>query len=545
MKKIFLIILCFGLMDLGLLYSQEVTSIPSPIMPSVKSLSPLEQAFQNPKFADVQPTYWMHDSTWYSQWVNASSTWLLNEREFLSYNGTGFMTQDLYLTLNTSQQWENFTRYFNSFGTTGNVLSNTGQTWNNVTDLWVDFMFSHYDAIGRIDTSWYKQFDHVNNVFISGSQNIYSYNTSNLMTELLSQTLDIPSGSWVNISKISYTYNSGNMQTEQLSVVWSTSQNNWVNDQKYEYSYDAGNHPTGYLYSTWNTGTHLWEPNTLATYTNSTGGLPLEKLYQHWLSSTSSWQNYEKIANQYNSYNLMTDDLDQLWNTGTSLWINNWKDQYVYYSNNVQKTRNQYYWIPNGSSWMESYYTLNDSIGYMLEYYMKSIDFQNSTYIFGDRYLYSYNTQHNYIEYDHFSLDIPSGNWIPSGRRQFTYDQNANNTVQLDQIWDIGSNSYLNYYKIENFFSFTTGIREKKDLSGYCFYPNPIRKGMPVSCQGLKANEEYSIMLYNLNGQLIFTSPIHSGEQFIFPGNIAPGMYLLTLSLKNRLITTGKVVVKA
>ena len=543
MKKLYLLVPFFLFFNMSFLFCQEIQPVPTPITPSGKSLSPLEQTLREPQLIKMQPTYWMHDSTWYSQWLKSSSSWLLNEREFLSYNGSGFLTNDLYLVMNNSQQWENYNRYFSTFGTTGNNISYTGQTWNNSSNTWVDFMYSHYDATGRVDTSWYKQFDHVSNQFLNGSMNLYTYNASNQMTEMMGLNLDVVSGNWINNFRIVFSYNSGNLQTEELTLVWSASQSIWVNNQKYEFYYDSGNNPTGYLYSTWNTGSNLWEQNTKATYTNSTAGLPLVKLFQHWQTGTSSWQNFEQTTNQYNSYNQLTNDLDQLWNNGTASWVNNWKDQLVYYANNVQKTRDQFYWSTNGSIWMESYYTLNDSTGYMLEYYMKAIDFQNSTYTFGDRYLYFYNLQHNYTEYDHLALDIPSGNWVTSGRRQYSYNQDGNNTVQLDQVWDSLSNNYVNYYKIENFFSFTTNVWEKKDLSGYSFYPNPIRKGLPVNCTGLKTGEKYTIQLYSMNGQLIFSMPIHTGEDFFIPGNIAPGGYILTISIENRLITTGKVVV--
>ena len=542
MKKIISLIL-ISLVICNTLTAQLKDTFPPASGRPANELSKMEKSRIDPKTPLIQPTYWMHDSSWYSQWITSSSSWLLNEKEILTYTANGFLSNDLYLSLNASNQWENLNRYFNSFGSTGNLLSYTGQTWDNTPGAWFGVQYSHYDQNGRNDTSWYKQYDKVNHVYQGGSQYLYTFNASFLMTEMVMQNLMVSNGSWVNMTKVVNSYNSSNLQTGQLNLFWSVYHNNWVNKEKYDYNFDASNYPTGYLYSEWDTVAGLWRPSVQATYTNSTGGLPLVKLYKHWQTSTLSWQNYEQVTTIYNTYNIPTEVLDELWNVGASSWVNNTKSLYTYYSNNYTKTSNQYLWNPNNASWLETYYLHSDSIGATMENYFKFYDPQNYNVSFGDRYTYSYNAQHAVSEYDHFNLDLPSGNWIPTGRRQYTYDQNGNNTIQLDQVWNTGSSSWENNYKIENFFSFTTGFGNMKPAEGFLFYPNPLQRGMRLNCSGLKPDGHYSIELVNLNGQVQLESKIIAGQMIAAPSSLSPGIYMIRLFENRRLLKIDKLII--
>ncbi|MEI6899035.1 MAG: T9SS type A sorting domain-containing protein [Bacteroidota bacterium] len=507
----------------------------------IHELSKMEKSRIDPKSYLIQPTYWLHDSSWYSQWSPSSSSWLMNEREILTYTANGFLSNDLYLSLNASNQWENLNRYFNSFGSTGNLLSYTGQTWDNTPGAWFGVQYSHYDQNGRNDTSWYKQYDKTNHIYQGGSQYLYTFNASFLMTEMLIQNLNLSNGSWVNMTKVVNSYNSSNLQTGQLNLFWSVFHNNWVNKEKFDYSFDASNYPTGYLYFTWDTISGQWSPSIQATYTNSTGGLPLVKLYKHWQTSTLSWLNYEQMTTIYNSNNIQTEVLDELWNSGTSSWGNNTKSLYTYYTNNYTKTSTQYLWNPNNGTWLETYYSHSDSLGATLENYFKFYDPQNFNPTFGDRYTYTYNAQHFVSEYDHFNLDIPTLTWNPTGRRQYTYDQNGNNTIQLDQLWNIGSSSWENNYKIENFFGFTTGLWDINPRGNFIFYPNPLKRGMQLNCSGLNPDRNYHIELVNMTGRVVLESEVAFGQMIPMPSSLSPGIYMMRLFEEGAIVKCDRI----
>jgi hypothetical protein len=523
--------------------STVVAQIPGPPADLFTShRSPMEHAIKISEGLFLPSQVFLRDSSWYSQWIQGTA-WQLNQREFLTYNGSGSLVQDLYLILSQNQVWENYNRYLTVYGTSGTIVSSTGQTWNSGTGLWIDFMHSHYDIFVRLDTSWYKQFDHNTNSFVYGSRNLYAYNSSNQMTEILMQNLDVQSNTWVNNARISNTYNSSGFQTVQLTEVWDPGPGSWVNNQKYEYTYDPGNYLTGYLFSVWNTTSNQWIFNTEAVYTNSASGLPVLKLYRTWDPSASSWKNSEQITIQYNSAFQVTDELDQLWNTGTSQWIDNWKSQYAYYQNNFQKTKYQWHWNSAASIWTDTYYSLNDSLGSPLVFYSKSFDPVTFEYTFGDRYDYSYNTQHNCTDYVHSSLNLSTGNWVPAGRRLFTYDPNGNNTEQLDQLWDTIAGTYVNFYLIENFFSPVTGTTESLPPPVLCLFENPVRKGTPVYCRAIKGSESCTLDLYSLQGQPICSTVIRAGMPFIIPAYISSGTYILRLIQGIHPITSGKIVV--
>jgi len=502
-----------------------------------------QEALYEARKPSLVPTYWMLDSSWYSNWIVNSSSWFVNEKDFLYYNNSGGLQDNLYTVFNTvTDQWNNLTRYVYSYGTQGNTVSYTGQTWYLTGGNWVNFMYYHYNGNGEIDTSFYLNFNQNANNFSSGNKSIYSYNSNNQVLQTIGQVWDSSSQAWVNSSIMLYTYQTTGQMSEQITQNWNASQGNWVNSQKIDYSYDGSGFATGYITYTWNQSNSQWIQSMQAIYTNSVAGLPTQKLYQQWNSGTNAWQNSEMDTYQYNVNNQMLQTIDKLWDAPSSVWMNNWMQTNSYYSNGIQDTVFQYYWNPNTSNWMASYYSLNDSSGYVNEYYSKSIDWTTYTYVSGYLFQYFYNSQNQTTEYQHYNLNITTGNWDLSSHHLYTYDGNGNNTMELDQNYNDTSSSYVNTYKIDHFYSFTTGIFKKTGLSSTCYYMNPLPKGKPIQCQNLQDGKNYEINIYSTKGQQLYTSLLLKGESLFLPQNLADGVYFLQVVSNGKIIAQGKII---
>ena len=539
MKKTFILtaLLCFFLQTA---FAQVHNLFPQEKVMNLPHSRPVEQMEK----LRLKNGSWMLDSSWYSQWITSSLSWNLFQREFFQYNSSFQRIEDLFVTWNsTSGQWQNSNRYVTLYTGSGNLTSISGQMWYPAGSLWVTDNYMHFNDQGRIDTTFYKTYNPLTNSFSSGSMNLTFYNSSNMTSELLTQTLDTLSGNWINSILQQYTYNSSNQVSEFLIQQWNTGQNAWVNSNKYDYSYDGSGYATGYINYVWNSTGSQWVQSTQSIYTNNTSGMIMIELDQQWIAATSSWRNKFQISYQYNTGNQLTERLGQNWDTVSSIWVNSTKDQFAFYTNNMFKTHFQWDWNPLTSTWMDTWYSLNDSIsGNTLEYYSKTLDLTTYNYQFGYRYVYFYNAASQCTEYDHYDLDIGSDSWTLSGRRLYTYDNNGNNTIQLDQTYDTGTSSWDNYFQLENFYSIATGIKEKPGLSSFCTFANPMRQGETINCANLYPGNDYTLILLSMTGQGILHIDYHAGEPLQLPSGLSTGMYILQIIYHGQLVTSGKVI---
>ena len=489
---------------------------------------------------------WLLDSSWYSQWITSTQQWNLFQREFVQYNNNFQMVQDLFVIWNpTASQWQNSNRTVNLYNGSGNFNSINGQVWYPAGSYWVTNNYMHFNDQGRVDTNFNKTYDPLSNSFTSGYMKLTFYNSSYMVSEAVTLTLDTLTGNWINSMREQYTYNASSQLTEYQVQLWNTGLNDWVGFHKTTHSYDASGYATGYIIYVWNIPGSQWIPSTQLIFTNNSSGLKLLCLQQQWMAATSSWRNESQLSYQYNTNNYLSDILSQNWDTLSSSWINFSKDHYDFFTNNYIKTHFQWYWNPLNSTWMDTGYSLNDSLtGTTLENYSKTLDLTTYTYLFGYRYVYTYNVAGQCTEYEHFNLNISSGVWEPSGKRLYTYDINGNNTIQLDQTYNTATLTWDNYFKLENFYSIPTGITERSPLSSVCVFANPLHQGEAINCPNLSYGNDYMIILFSLNGQSMFHSAYHAGEALRMPAGLASGMYLLQILDQGQLITSGKVILK-
>jgi hypothetical protein len=520
----------------GILYHQLLVLHPGR---PTSAMEAMNEANQMP----LVPTSWMLDSSWYSNWIVSSSSWFTNEKNFLSYNNSGALQTNLYKVFNPgTNQWENLTQYVYQYGVSGNTLSYSGQTWYPTGAYWINFMYYHYTDFGGIDTSFYLNFTQNTNIVSSGNKSLYSYNSSNQLLQSVNQIWDTLTQGWLNSLMMQYTYLTTGQMSEQLTQTWNSSSSNWINSQKVEYSYNTSGFATGYISYNWNESSSIWIQNIQAIFTNSSTGLPLQKLYQQWNSGSNTWVNSSLDTYQYNANNQVLENTDQVWNPTSSGWVNNWMQTNTWFLSGVQDTMFQYYWNPNTSNWMITYYNHNDSLGYTTEYYSKSIDWTTYMYISGYRFLYFYNSQNQPTEYQHYDLNITTNNWDLSSHHLYTYDGNGNNTMELDQSYNDTTSSYENEFKVDHFYSFTTGIHELPGLSSMCYYANPLPKGKPIQCQNLENGKNYLVNLYSIKGQVVYSTFIHSGESLYLPETLSEGLYLLQVIQDGKVISQGKII---
>jgi hypothetical protein len=148
-----------------------------------------------------------------TQVFNMLTMQLVNaEQETYSYNSDGTENQVTTQTWNTSNQWENATRYTNTYDNAKKVIADLNEKWEN-------------------------------NAWVNDSKTSYTFNAAGLIQESTDQTWT--NNEWVNSSKDQYTY-SNNDITEILTQEWDTSLSQWKNDSRLTYTYGGtGIHAAG------------------------------------------------------------------------------------------------------------------------------------------------------------------------------------------------------------------------------------------------------------------------------------------------------------
>ena len=491
------------------------------------------------------PTGWLQDSTYYSNWNITTTAWDLYEKNFLTYNVTGGLLQSLYLNFNqTFSYWINGYRYVYTYYPSGNYKNLTSQTWDSLYGTWMDVSYYHYKIEGYSDTSFSKSYDNINHRYNSGSQGINLYNASWQNVETRYQVLDTSNSSWVNQSRYMNTFDASNRTTEVIYQTWDTGLGDWVNNTNTDYSFDGTGYATGYLEYSWNTGSSAWVNLKRATYTNNGVGSPTVKLYETWDAGSSSWKNLEQEMYQYSAENRVTQYIDQQWEPIGLTWVNYSKQTYNYFSNGYPHETTGYTWNPLTLAFMDVSYNENDSLGYQLSFYSKSVDGTTYQYTGGYKYIYTYTSFHRTDNTLEQLMDPITFDWYDYSKRTDTYDADQNLTIELDQNYDSSTHSWTNTFKQEHFYSYTSGIVEKHGMTEYCYFANPLDAGRSIVCPNLKEGRNYVITLYNLQGQIVYNKSVHSDESVSFPHNLATGMYMMQLLEDGKMVASGKVIIR-
>ncbi|MGE5427833.1 MAG: T9SS type A sorting domain-containing protein [Methylococcaceae bacterium] len=146
-------------------------------------------------------------ATQVTQILNMLTMQLVNtDQNTYSYNSDGTENQVVSQKWNTNNEWENDTRYTNTYDNSKKVTSDLNEKW-------------------------------VNNAWTNDSKTAYTFNSAGLVQESIGQSW--VDNAWINSFKDDYTYNSKNEITEVITQQWNTSLSQWENDSRLTYTYDG------------------------------------------------------------------------------------------------------------------------------------------------------------------------------------------------------------------------------------------------------------------------------------------------------------------
>lgn len=342
------------------------------------------------------------------------------------------------------------------------------------------------------------------------------YNEQNILTEKYTQTFDANglvliqlketkvNNVWVNNLRYTYTYNTNGNLLTMIMEEWLNS--SWWLKYKYTYSYYTNGNLMTALREQW--VNNAWVNNLKATANYDTNGNIMNRLYEVW--DNNSWINWFRNTFSYNGNGNLQIVLIELWTNNA--WENNNRVVYTYNSNGYIHTQTFELWFDGewGEAGLNTYtYDANNNL--ITDLYDSGL----GTYA---KSSYSYDVNGNSLtgkaEYEQ------NGNWLP-------LTDNLEIFSQQESYYD-----YFYVYRYEASFSsfINTSIDKPADFIDFLTYPNPAADKLTIEIPSFTSEQEETISIYNIRGQLVKQQLMIHGKTEIDILELPKGIYVLKFS---------------
>ncbi len=196
------------------------------------------------------------------------------------------------------------------------------------------------------------------------------------------------------------------------------------------------------------------------TFSYDSYGQELEYISTNFDSSgTITMQ--QKTEYSYNSNNLLLQKV--YYNYVSGSWINSFKEVYTYNSDNEISILESSYWDSTNNVWIsnqknEFFYNTDNTLDYNIIY---SYDTTNSVWIIAQKKTYTYVSSTSLVSLEEtFIWDVATSTYFAVARKNYTYDSNYNNTLEIFEYFDTSSSSWVNSSKSSNTFDVNNDLIE-------------------------------------------------------------------------------------
>jgi hypothetical protein len=397
------------------------------------------------------------------------------QRVSRTYNSFGEQLTLLFERRQGSLAWENYAREADKYDSVGNWVGQLQEIWQN--NAWVNFQKQEF-----------------------------VYNTNGDWVDWKRMMWD--SLAWANMWHYSWHFDANGLNDTAMYQVGQDSL--WVNNWLAIPAYDGNGYLTSALIYTW-LNNH-WEVSSRDTSTNNSNGKPLTYLTQNWVNS--SWVNTSFNTYSWDTAGNQLSYLYQLWQNNA--WENIFSTFFTY--------------DPVGNKVMDI-----------------SQSWSNGTWVNSSRILYDYDTSINLLS--ETSQDWVNAAWRHAYTQQYTYDSWGNSLTGKIMHWfngwqpyDGGLPVFANHqldgsvdltevYRytavIDSILLFTEPTQPPSQIT---LYPNPAHSMVYVSMPGKSTDQNGSLIIYDLRGQIIFTKQLVNETTGIDVSSLNPGVYFVRFS---------------
>jgi hypothetical protein len=145
---------------------------------------------------------------------------------------------------------------------------------------------------------WDKELE----IWATNTQEIYTYNSSDKLTDRLFQSWNNTTNDWVNYKIFSFSYDDNGKMIEELWKDWNIDEEAWIMFLSFSYTYDADEFLIEELRQYWEEESNQWMPQYKNLFSNDEAGNVVERLKKYWEDIDSTWYNGDNYFYYYSDH---------------------------------------------------------------------------------------------------------------------------------------------------------------------------------------------------------------------------------------------------
>lgn len=332
--------------------------------------------------------------------------------------------------------------------TASRLIATATSEHNNALFVLRDSSFMTYTNDRGGDLKHEMKFDRRTNLVFNPGTGSYrpsnrisqTYDGQSRVLTSLTESYDLPSSSWINVSNHIYTYNDmGNMESHTQQF-WNTGSMDWNNTSKMLFFYNGDNTVDTTINQYWNMSAGSWANSTMMVNSYDVNGDLLIETTFFW-DGVGSWMNSSRRIMSHTGGNIDA-EMMQYWDDFNNAWINSTRMLYTYDAKNNLLTTTNTFWNSGSSSWM---------------------NLSKVTNVFNSRNDIESRLTQNW--------DFSANNWLNDSMMVYTHDTLHNNTTETVQNWNTSLNMFRNSVRYVRAYNsrgqMTTETRQRWNIGGF------------------------------------------------------------------------------
>ncbi|MEM6801063.1 MAG: T9SS type A sorting domain-containing protein [Bacteroidota bacterium] len=395
----------------------------------------------------------------------------------------------------------------------------------------------------------------------------YAYDSEGQLSEVIFKQ-ERPGPVYENFSRKLFSYVDGN-RSNYLYQKWNMATNSWQDDYEEISTYNSDGIQESFVIREVDMG--QWQNIFRERRILDTDGNVSEVLSAKW--ENNAWLDTARKEINYNDKGFFTTLFEESWN-GNS-WDTLSRESAIYGDGGMSWEGYRYEEkTPNGFQ-----NVLRESYGYDMRGYYSQMtlevwDAQTNAWIGETREAFEYNRKGIWIgwkrqdwtgtayedsyrqQYQTNSSgrldirqiwDVASNSWIPEARTLARYDSNFNLREEIGvQVWDGNdwvngeiSRRCLHFWSEES----ATSVRPKLPQIS-CELSNPYRSYTPIRCDALQAGKPYQVRLSDMQGRLLLDQSMQGGNSISIDKKLPQGVYNLNIYQNQQIRFSKKLLIR-
>lgn len=329
----------------------------------------------------------------------------------------------------------------------------------------------------------------------NSSRTAYTYDGNHYLTNTLSQTWDVPTLSWTDVSQSIFTNNPDGTANQVVTQMWD-GVSDWNNISRVTYTYNASKKVLTYTSELW--FGIAWQNSSKVTDVYDGNGFLTTSTTQTWDIISSTWKNSSLVTYTNFVNGTVNYEISQLWD-GVSAWTNSRKSTFTYNGSNKVLTEVTEEWMdPDWQSYSKETNTY-DGNGFLI------------------------------LTLEQL-WDMGSTSWKDDSRMNYTNNTDGTPSVVVSQSWD-GVSTWDNVQRSTYTYSTATLIRKTTGEDSFTVYPNPA--GDAIRIKGTLSMQGTAYSITDQKGKVLINGKLLNDDRTIDLSSLSNGIYFLNFGLNS------------